>query len=1614
MTIDQLISQALANLKALDVTGALRALEQASALGTVRDLNLIWGMYYVQTRRLEDARRSLQTEVRLYPENEIARDLLQQVESDLAPAASPTIEVSKVPPARPLDAGTKNLAWRLRRAVSHHDVKARVLSIISKLTPDYWLERDLERYSKDGKNRVFWFEQIPCLNWIGHHLKPKNYLEVGVRRGRSMAQIATESPDTKLFGFDMWIQDYGLQAAQGTSSNPGPTFVAEELRRVGGRSVPTFTNGDSRDTLPAFFADPRNPQEFDLITIDGDHTYEGAKRDLEIAFQRLAPGGIIMFDDIYHHAHMELRALWAEFEARHPEFLFVEDHYHTGTAMAIKPPFTKLEAALDLAEERKASAGTSKKMRVLMPYSVKRDSEQATLPESIKLTLEAYYGDQIEVLACGPGNQIDIADGADFYQRVAAVVAELKIDLLLDVEDSTDSSAVMSRRYPTGLAIPKVYWAVDTHKNLDAQRQKAAHFDLVYAAQKNAVQHFGPKGKWLPVGASIHDVDFSRERTIDVGFIGTGGAGDQRQKQVIERLQREFPGFKFAPNVVRVEKSEIASRMKIVVNVSHDNDIDAIVFEAMACGAMLLTERIRGNGLEDLFTDGRHLVTFDSVEDLVAKVRHYLAHEEERKAIARAGQDHVNGTLRHHWLLEKAITDFRALLHRDDAAKLPKSQSAAPPIHFFTIVLNGMPFLPHHIEQFRKLPFEWHWHIVEGAASLTHDTAWSVSNGGQLPLGVHRGGLSVDGTTEYLDALKRDFPERISIWRNPGGRIWDGKVEMVRAATSGVAEPCLLWQVDSDELWTADQIGRMRSKFVDDATRHAAYFHCDYFVGPSKYVASMNTWATKPTDWLRVWRFTPGNTWESHEPPVLKNSAGVNVASMNPFTRDETKAEGITFQHFAYTVKSQVQFKESYYGYKDAVQHWTRLNQSSGRVNPADYLPWAEKDSYVEDWAPSKGELLGTRWLGGATVAASYSSMSVNSATQFDAELRRVFERIRPGSIIETGTYLGRGTSTIIWRALNDLGIKADFTTIEVNPEHHRQATEYFAASGMKINALLGLSVPRALLPSPKEIFDKFVQHREHEGIYYDHDEADRARLYFGETNFDVPEDLLAVAMRKYNYRPDFVLLDSAGHMGFAEFEYFMSMVKGPCHLMLDDIYHCKHYKTLQQVKADPRFEILVESKEKFGFCILRYTPDAIRDDASKRTGKAEAKRPAADDPKSILWVRTDSIGDNVMAAGMLEPVKAAYPGAKLTVLCREHIAELYRSCPFVDEIISFDSQALAENQEYRDRFMANLQERRFELVLNSVFSREVMTDFIALGSGGKRLVALAGNDSNMPEVLRLKHNQMYDLVIDSAAEARPEFERHHDFLRGLGIQVDSLEPRVWTSAEDDARAAEIFRSKGFTPERTIVIFAASQWNVKDYPSLGEGLRGLVQEMGFSVIAVGSQKERDLNQQALDAIGAPSLNLCGSLTLNETAAVVRRSRLAVGVDTSIPHIATAVGTECVVILGGGQFGRFQPYSALTSVVCLPLDCYDCNWRCVHATPRCIRSIAPSVLEDAVRGTLASRSSKSRLFVQAATTWVGAPEWAPFGFRMDPATIEIIPVGPRNQSKSSPLASCVSF
>lgn len=208
-----------------------------------------------------------------------------------------------------------------------------ILGFHSELASDQYTSY-LQQYYKRCRELfgAYWryFDIVNVLYAASKLVRPKNYLEIGVRRGRSACVVAHATPSVNIYAFDMWQQNYaGME-------NPGPEFVQAELKKFSHKGQLQFVNGNSHGTLPIFFRE--NPDlMFDLITVDGDHTAEGALQDLRDVAPKLSPGGVLCFDDISHPKHTYLLEVWQQFVRENPQlksFEYTESGY--GVAFAIR------------------------------------------------------------------------------------------------------------------------------------------------------------------------------------------------------------------------------------------------------------------------------------------------------------------------------------------------------------------------------------------------------------------------------------------------------------------------------------------------------------------------------------------------------------------------------------------------------------------------------------------------------------------------------------------------------------------------------------------------------------------------------------------------------------------------------------------------------------------------------------------------------------------------------------------------------------------------------------------------------------------------------------------------------------------------------------------------------------------------------------------------------------------------------------------------------------------------------------------------------------------------------------------------------------------------------
>ncbi|MBF0317632.1 MAG: glycosyltransferase, partial [Nitrospirae bacterium] len=346
----------------------------------------------------------------------------------------------------------------------------------------------------------------------------------------------------------------------------------------------------------------------------------------------------------------------------------------------------------------------------------------------------------------------------------------------------------------------------------------------------------------------------------------------------------------------------------------------------------------------------------------------------------------------------------------------------------------------------------------------------------------------------------------------------------------------------------------------------------------------------------------------------------------------------------------------------------------------------------------------------------------------------------------------------------------------------------------------------------------------------------------------------------------------------------------------------------------------------------------------------------------NVLWVRTDSIGDNILASSMLPHIRKRYPAAVITVLCQGHVAELYEYCPEIDGIITFDKKTAYADDGYRNDLLEKLRLLGPEIALNPVFSREPLTDILTIGSMATERIAFNGDFANgMNQHLRQTNNPLYTKLIHTGCQQRTEIYRHWEFLRSIGVDVteDALKPLLWLCREDEAFADAFFEENTLRPQETIALFP---WAKNRHNIYNGYARVLEHFKDYHCVIVGGRDASDA-ARAIKAKLPYCHDLTGKTTLRQSASIIGKSRIYLGADSSGAHMASALGVANVVVLGGGHFGRFIPYSALTTSVCLPLECYGCNWNCPYPSTYCVEDISLEAVVQTMKIALSTADAQ---------------------------------------------------
>lgn len=201
------------------------------------------------------------------------------------------------------------------------------MRILKRLNPgDMYYEAYKGHLEKDGDN----FYDLYMLLWeIGAERAPRRILEIGVRTGISLCQLLSSYIDNSIVEeiicvdpfIDEFLSDKLVQVNLKTLNLP-----ADKVR---------FIVDTSGSAIPQLLQDKKR---FDYILVDGDHSQEAARMDLEGAHHLCDKNGVIVMDDLSTApGECGLVVVWNAFKESHKtEYEFHENLSGKGVGWCVK------------------------------------------------------------------------------------------------------------------------------------------------------------------------------------------------------------------------------------------------------------------------------------------------------------------------------------------------------------------------------------------------------------------------------------------------------------------------------------------------------------------------------------------------------------------------------------------------------------------------------------------------------------------------------------------------------------------------------------------------------------------------------------------------------------------------------------------------------------------------------------------------------------------------------------------------------------------------------------------------------------------------------------------------------------------------------------------------------------------------------------------------------------------------------------------------------------------------------------------------------------------------------------------------------------------------------
>jgi lipopolysaccharide heptosyltransferase I len=318
-----------------------------------------------------------------------------------------------------------------------------------------------------------------------------------------------------------------------------------------------------------------------------------------------------------------------------------------------------------------------------------------------------------------------------------------------------------------------------------------------------------------------------------------------------------------------------------------------------------------------------------------------------------------------------------------------------------------------------------------------------------------------------------------------------------------------------------------------------------------------------------------------------------------------------------------------------------------------------------------------------------------------------------------------------------------------------------------------------------------------------------------------------------------------------------------------------------------------------------------------------------------ILIIRTSALGDVVHALPVLTALRRNFPSAKIGWVVEEAMAPVLSGHPDLDELL------VVRLRQWRRISRQGLSELGAFLAALDRFAPEVVLDLMGNHKAGA-IAALTLADRRIGFARRHRREPSSALWISEPVVPRGlhAVDRMLSLLDALGLPPEP----------PDFGGDKLFRKElaSSAPGREpfVLLHPGAGWANKRYPPAwwGRAARLFQAAAGLRTwVAAGCNEEglaaevEAASEGAAQAVPAPDLPTLASL--------IRNARLMLGGDSGPTHLAHALGTPVLMLMGPTDPERHGPYGAPGNVLYKRLPCSFCYQR-LEEPKACMLEIPP--------------------------------------------------------------------